>query len=816
MKGRFIRKIKVAAIGCLLFLAACGKAEENNTVTTTLIPTTTPTPTATITPTPTVTVVLPESPVPTMELTPVPDNGDIELNQTNFPDINFRLYLEKFVDLNQDKMLSLAEREAVIRIQNDYADYDKSAWWNECHVDTAWWDEPEKAERCKYVDRIRNLEGIGYFPNLYEIQISYMDLLPEITELVITNPNLEIFKLSFGKEITIDLTACKKLRTCIIDFDLELNAEILLPEHLEVTPLNGYECVIGETARKWMLRDFTEPSPTPVPQEDLPCPDYAIDWKDENLEAAMRKETEIRDREIMLSDVYGITKLDIRGNDISDISALSVMTNLVSLNLKNNDISDISALAELTKLQGLTLDNNEITDISVLSGLYQLVSFSAEENRIVDVSPLSGLSNLNSINMKNNQIEDISALSGLQNLEDLWLENNRITQVDGLTDLPALRVLLLDNNRIEEIHWSDMPMLWALDLSQNVIREITLTNMPELAMIELDDNFITDVSGLAELEGLVTLDLRGTPVENIEPVKHALEIYYNGGIIRTYGTSTVILTVTPTVTVTPIPAEKPTEVPTPIPVSASKEDIPLTDAYFPDEMFREFLADYVDFDKDGILTFQERTWLTAVDSSGPCLENMGEYSNEEIQEMHAKIKAVSSFAGLEYFDKVQSVSLDEECAVEYLAISHPNLEILNVQSNSLKEFSLQNAPELIFLLLRIHPETAGNVDIQWNSLAKLQEVSLRNVPVSMEDLFQRELLLFLTLENCEITWNDKTVDFSVLPELVNVYIKVSGKQEAETLDFSRNDSLEGVRVTEGAFVEIMLPNEDVILKYYEE
>ena len=29
-------------------------------------------------------------------------------------------------------------------------------------------------------------------------------------------------------------------------------------EHLEVTPLNGYECVIGETARKWMLRDFTE------------------------------------------------------------------------------------------------------------------------------------------------------------------------------------------------------------------------------------------------------------------------------------------------------------------------------------------------------------------------------------------------------------------------------------------------------------------------------------------------------------------------------------------------------------------------------
>lgn len=801
MNGRFIRKIKVIAIGCLLFLAACGKAGENNeaqkqqpTITNTLAPTTTPTSTIV----PTATVVPTESPVPTMEITSVPDNGNIELNKENFPDINFRLYLEKFVDLNQDSILSLSEREAVIRIQNGFADYDKSAWWNEGHVDTAWRDDPEIADRCEYLDKICNFEGIGYFPNLYEIQIIGFEPSPELKELVFTNPSLEIFKLTYGEEkITIDLSACKKLRTCVINCSSETKPEILLPKHLEVTPLNDYECVIGETARKWMLRDFTEPSPTPVPQEDLPCPDYAIDWKDENLEAAMRKITEIRDREIMLSDVYGITELKLLKKDISDISALSVMENLVSLNLKNNHISDISALAELTKLQGLNLDNNEITDISSLNGLYQLVSLSANENRIVDISPLSGLSNLNVVRMNNNQIEDITALCGLQNLEDLWLENNRITQVDSLTDLPALQVLLLDNNRIEEIHWSDMPMLWSLDLSQNVIREITLTNMPELSMIELNDNFITDVSGLVELEGLVTLDLRGTPVENIEPVKHVLEIYYNGGIIRTYGDETVIIT--------PVPTEKPTEVP--------KEDIPLEKAYFPDEIFREFLAEYVDYDKDGILSFQERTWLTAVDCSGPCLENMSDYSSEERQEIYRKIKAVSSFAGLEYFDKIQTISLDEECAVEYLTINHPNLEILNVQSDSLKEFSVETAPELIFLLLRISPENIGNVEIQWDSLTKLQELSLKNVPVSMEDCLQRELLLFLTLENCEITWTENNIDFSVLPQLVNVYIEVSGAQKAEILDFTQNDCLEGVYVTEGVFAEIKLPNEEVILEY---
>ncbi len=54
--------------------------------------------------------------------------GAVLLNEEKFPDELFRQYLYLYVDTNQDRVLSLEEREAVTRIRNDDADYDKDAF----------------------------------------------------------------------------------------------------------------------------------------------------------------------------------------------------------------------------------------------------------------------------------------------------------------------------------------------------------------------------------------------------------------------------------------------------------------------------------------------------------------------------------------------------------------------------------------------------------------------------------------------------------------------------------------------------------------
>jgi internalin A len=72
-------------------------------------------------------------------------------------------------------------------------------------------------------------------------------------------------------------------------------------------------------------------------------------------------------------------KLYLEENQISDLSALSGLTNLTYLDLSNNQLSDISALSGLTKLESLYLSGNPVIDnktgeqiMDVLSGAENL------------------------------------------------------------------------------------------------------------------------------------------------------------------------------------------------------------------------------------------------------------------------------------------------------------------------------------------------------------------------------------------------------------------------------------------------------------
>ena len=206
-------------------------------------------------------VTVTQVPTATPEPTPI---TDIPLTEEYFPDANFQKYLYEYADTNKDWVLTLEEREAVLRIQNDFADYDKDALWNEGYADVVY-EGPEYDRYLVPLSKVTNLQGIEYFPNLYEIQLVGIKLDIEMSELVITNPKLEIFYLSYdGTVATIDLTACKNLRTCVVDCGEETKPEILLPEPLEVTPLEKvspygtiyYDCVIGETAWDWLSGEY--------------------------------------------------------------------------------------------------------------------------------------------------------------------------------------------------------------------------------------------------------------------------------------------------------------------------------------------------------------------------------------------------------------------------------------------------------------------------------------------------------------------------------------------------------------------------------
>ncbi len=238
--------------------------------------------------------------------------------------------------------------------------------------------------------------------------------------------------------------------------------------------------------------------------KDAGLEDHVMDWKDANLEAGMREITDITEGDIMLSDVWEITELDLSECGISDISALSELTNLQKLELWKNNIGNISEISGLTNLQVLNLTSNAISDIRALNGLTNLQELYLVNNAISDISALSGLMNLQKLGLGGNSIDDISVISGLTNLQVLNLSDTAISDINALSSLTNLQGLNLCNNAISDIS--------ALS---------GLTNLQELY---LDDNAISDISALSGLTNLQELWLAGNAISDYSPVDFVPEV----------------------------------------------------------------------------------------------------------------------------------------------------------------------------------------------------------------------------------------------------------------------------------------------------
>ena len=141
----------------------------------------------------------------------------------------------------------------------------------------------------------------------------------------------------------------------------------------------------------------------------------------------------------------------VNSNTISDVSALSGLTNLRVLDLGFNAISDVSPLFDMTSLIWLSLSSNNISDVSALSELTSLQRLFLDKNTISDVSALSSLTSLDRLFLDNNSIPDVSALSSLTSLTWLYLHNNRISDVSVLSELTSLVWLSLSSNNISDV-----------------------------------------------------------------------------------------------------------------------------------------------------------------------------------------------------------------------------------------------------------------------------------------------------------------------------------------------------------------------------
>lgn len=138
-----------------------------------------------------------------------------------------------------------------------------------------------------------------------------------------------------------------------------------------------------------------------------------------------------------LSPVTGLTQLVELNADADQIAAIpsgmNAMTNLQNLELYANPLTRLPNLSGCVNLQSMDIDNCQITDLSPVTLISNLVLLAADNNPLnATLRNLSSMVNLQCLEVGNCGLIDITGLSGMTILGALGVENNRINDIDPL------------------------------------------------------------------------------------------------------------------------------------------------------------------------------------------------------------------------------------------------------------------------------------------------------------------------------------------------------------------------------------------------
>lgn len=238
--------------------------------------------------------------------------------------------------------------------------------------------------------------------------------------------------------------------------------------------------------------------------------DDVVSIPDENLEAAIRDAIEKPEGDILPEDMESLTVLGSINSGVENLTGLEYAVNLEELNLRINQISDISPLAGLTNMRRLRLGNNQISDISLLEGLTGIQQLWLNDNDIEDISALVNMTEMELIDLERNQVSDITPLEDLIGLQSLFLAGNQVSDVTALSGMTSLQWLRLETNQVSDISaLSGMINLQRLSLDDNQITDISaLSDTISLQRLRLADNEISDISALSFLTNLTRLTLQ--------------------------------------------------------------------------------------------------------------------------------------------------------------------------------------------------------------------------------------------------------------------------------------------------------------------
>lgn len=232
---------------------------------------------------------------------------------------------------------------------------------------------------------------------------------------------------------------------------------------------------------------------------------------------------------------------------VDTVEDIAHMPNLTTLALCNQNITDISPLRNC-RIQYLSLHGNNISDLSPLADMARvsLLEVTVSNNPISDITPLCG-GRIYNLNVGATNITDLDALNNMQYLSLLNAQSCfSLEDISALTDAKSLRYLFLGSlpagfdSVLRQITWIEDLYIYSFDstlsgggfsfigegsglrrLFIDLDNSTTLDgieNAPHLVDLHIVANFALDISPLAQLGELYSVNLTGMNAVDYSPL----------------------------------------------------------------------------------------------------------------------------------------------------------------------------------------------------------------------------------------------------------------------------------------------------------
>ncbi|XP_073968392.1 uncharacterized protein isoform X2 [Rhodnius prolixus] len=302
------------------------------------------------------------------------------------------------------------------------------------------------------------------------------------------------------------------------DFGKDVIFEFPNPDDTVLEEINGYGWVNLCTAKNpW--DEKRRPVVCPLDDEDV-----KIDWlnlQSDGFLTHMIVATGISNLDLIPGTCsFGLTKLQLSGKNIKNITVLRTYRLLQYVDLSYNGITNLRPLKRSRYLVVLDASHNQIKTFALESPIF-LSFVNLSSNKIVAMPNFSPYWSLKHLNLSYNSIYKIEGIEGLKFLRYLNLSHNKIEFVRDIKNL-SLTELILSHNKISD--WEILPetgpnclySLKVLDISHNRITTLKMINH-SYNLRELNAAFnrissITEFESMNELKAVEKLSLSGNKI----------------------------------------------------------------------------------------------------------------------------------------------------------------------------------------------------------------------------------------------------------------------------------------------------------------